>query len=202
MTKKVIAIIGSIMDASLFSEDMYDDYECEEFHWHNKDTPDILNKRDDIAAILFTGGSDVHPMLYNQKNTQSAPNLKRDLVERDVFAYGIRNKIPMLGVCRGAQLMNVLTGGSMIQHIDKHSGYRHDIITMDNKIIPVNSIHHQAMVPGDNMKVLAKSADGVVEAIIDEEHKLFGVQYHPEMMNVGHPGRNYFHSIVKQYELL
>ncbi len=159
-----------------------------------------------IDGVLFTGGVDIHPANFGQ---EPAADLGRVDTDRDRFELALyqaaRSRgLPVLGVCRGHQLINVAEGGSLHQHLSRdiagldHSqkamdGEPHHTVTLaDGSIlarafgrpsIMTNSYHHQAVDrPADSVKVTARSADGVVEGIEGTSGAwLLGVQWHPEM---------------------
>jgi GMP synthase-like glutamine amidotransferase len=108
---------------------------------------------DGVDAVVFWGGTDIHPSLYNQRignNTQqkAAEPMQRDIFEWKAMNYCKLNKIPMIGVCRGAQLMTAYVGGSLIQHVNWHHGH-HDMTTSDGRTMETTSCHHQMMYPFD-----------------------------------------------------
>ena len=157
-----------------------------------------LSSRKQIAktpfdALILLGGPDVHPSLYDEetKYPGSRSNWQRDNLEWQLIrkAYGL--KIPILGTCRGMQLINVTFKGTLWQDLKRdkigevdHRSYHN--IMIDGKsplagLIPlhVNSRHHQAVnkvAPG--FKPIAWSFDGVIEAIYCPG--ILGVQWHPE----------------------
>src|SRR4051812_40719078 len=126
-------------------------------------------------GFVLTGGVDTHPSLYNGKtvynNSPSAFQVERDVFEEKICRYSQLNKVPVLGICRGMQLINVLEGGKLIQDLDngnerhrkEESDKVHSIIAEDNSLLHnvsgsltgrVNSAHHQAIDPdgiGDNL---------------------------------------------------
>ena len=201
--RKVLLSVG-YGGKSLFSFPRYEKYEIVQIPWKEPAQINKVLEDDNLSGVLFTGGEDVHPMLYKQKNLKSYPNLHRDLIEKFVFEHCYEHGVPMIGICRGAQLINVLMGGAMIQDIDGHTGNgTHLIVTDDNKEVPVNSIHHQAMIPSNKIKVIARSkGDGIVETIVNPEHRMLGVQFHPEMMSPNAQGSVYFHSLVEKYDIV
>ena len=151
-----------------------------------------------IDGILISGGSDLHPSYYTEDVNYEIKIVERD---RSGFEFAIIHEIiklkkPVLGICYGMQLINVVFGGSLYQDIKQQVpaaiGHRegwHTIKIDDNKLIDrgefkVNSSHHQAVkVIGQRLNAIAFSADGIVEAVYSEDYPfLLGVQWHPERM--------------------
>ncbi len=160
---------------------------------------------DVIDGLVMTGGEDFSPLLFKQEPN---PFLEDVVPERDVYDIALIRKavqrgIPLLGICRGEQGLNIAMGGDLIQDIPstvkdavQHRqkatrSYGSHTITIEKgsllaellktEKIAVNSFHHQAVgkvAPG--YKVTARAADGVVEAIESADGKSFGVQFHPE----------------------
>lgn len=104
-------------------------------------------------CIVFTGGSDVDPSLYGESKTTKVlvTDLDRDHKEMAVFKYAVSHGIPMIGICRGAQFLNVMNGGKLVQHANGHS-VDHKIriptsVDYPVKEFVVTSTHHQLIVP-------------------------------------------------------
>jgi putative glutamine amidotransferase len=160
-------------------------------------------------GIILSGGEDVDPQFYGQDpHIHLGPTLPdRDLVEIEIVKYAIKNNIPILAVCRGVQILNVALGGTLIQDIPsqmkepiQHSQTverRRDThwvnISTDSKLyqildadrVRVNSLHHQALDKvSEDLRVVAMSSDGIVEAVeyIHSSTFTVGVQWHPESM--------------------
>lgn len=115
--------------------------------------------------IIFTGGTDVNPSLYGEKRhkrTQTSDQY-RDTLETKIYHAAYTKKKFMIGICRGAQLLNVLNGGSLWQHVDNHTGTCHPILYTNEKkekyIVPVTSDHHQMMIPTDYAQVWGKACE-------------------------------------------
>lgn len=105
-----------------------------------------------VDAVVFWGGADIHPSYYNEgKNVHSqagnAPS-RRDIFEWKAMQYCKLHNIPMIGVCRGAQLMTAFVGGKLIQHVNGHH-QPHMITTEDGEFFTSTSCHHQMMYPFD-----------------------------------------------------
>ncbi len=160
-------------------------------------------------GVLVSGGHDVDPMRYGQRNLYSGEiAIERD--EQDIFVtqYCSQNPdMPILGICRGIQIMNVAYGGTLIQDIEKQvpGGYHHfgDSYPRNvgwhsvdfsegcmlegiygKKKIMTNSYHHQSVdKPGEGVVITGYSEEGVVESFEKAGHKfVVAVQWHPEMM--------------------
>ena len=170
-------------------------------------TPSSDYESADIDGLLLGGGKDVFPERYNQSPKEEYQyDQKRD--EMEVFwAERARDEdIPTLGICRGAQLMNVMCGGTLHMSVaeayeDAHypdglihnALYRKSIEIEDGcllhritkrKNLMVNSIHKQAVAKlGDGLVINAKEDNGVIQAIAHDAHSFFlGIQFHPEFL--------------------
>jgi len=171
------------------------------------DTAAIGFYLDTIDALVITGGKfDVNPALYGDKTVHSAITLKdkRTQFEWAMTEEALKRDLPVLGICGGHQLLNVIFGGTLIQHIPdevesalqheqptpRNEGYhKAEVIkgTLLHKIVSasellVNSAHHQAIKEtGKGLIVNAMAPDGVIEGIESTGHKFcLGLQWHPE----------------------
>ena len=157
-------------------------------------------------GFLFTGGHDVSPVLYHEKPLDGFVSCckMRDDMEIVYLHDAINSNKPVLGICRGIQFINAALGGTLyqdlpLQHpsdIEHHQKppYNvpiHDVmIEKDSPLyhclktgtLPVNSYHHQAIKTlADNLKVMAKAPDGIIEAVYMSGHRfLWALQWHPE----------------------
>ena len=167
-----------------------------------------------VDGVLMTGGVDIAPETYGETALQPewAGDRGRDEYEIAVLRQALELEIPVLGVCRGAQVMNVALGGTMYQDITTQVAgslvhrnwdiYEHNYHSMAiepgtglAKLYPgvdsckINSVHHQGIKDlGKNLIVEARSVeDGIIEAIRLENSRsyCFGVQWHPEMQDPG-----------------
>ena len=149
-----------------------------------------------LDGILFTGGVDINPKLYGEEVDPKCGEIAdaRDDFEVRLMEVVEQYDIPVFGICRGIQSLNVLCGGSLHQHRDNHQGVRHDVdITEGTRLhaiigktkINANSFHHQcvkAIAPG--LIVTAHAEDGTIEAIERPGERFFvGVQWHPELLS-------------------
>jgi len=164
-----------------------------------------------LHGLLLAGGEDVDPQFYDDspKPEIEKTDPDRDEVELMLARWAVEAKMPILGICRGHQLLNVALGGSLYQDIQTELGVdeTHDmrgqgdgfrqkrphqvILDPESKIarelgavLWVNSLHHQAVArPGQGMKVVGTSPEGVIEAMELEDHPFaITVQWHPEML--------------------
>lgn len=201
----------------------YDDALVVKSLYHtNKDSVKFLLKHAD--GFLITGGVDVNPDIYGKGreiDKCGAIDSKRDSLETLIIRYAYENKVPILGVCRGEQIINVISGGTLIIDIPtdfgkslvhrkenefayhnvrlKKNSLLYDICKVDSGI--VNSAHHQAVDKlAEKLFISARSNDNLPEAIElkdTTQHPCFiGVQWHPERMkpnsNLAKPIGRYF----------
>lgn len=116
----------------------------------------FLNHPEEYALVCFTGGSDVSPELYGHQNLGSHNDEARDAREMEIFQTAHKAGIPMTGICRGSQFLNVMMGGTMVQHLkESHGGGSHTaLVRMEGRKgsyglrFEVTSSHHQMSVLG------------------------------------------------------
>ncbi len=138
-------------------------------------------KKDNI--LVLWGGEDIGTEIYNQvpnKYVHVWKMSERDREEISLLKEAITLGIPILGICRGAQLLCCFTGGQLIQHIEDHDGINHFVTTKDNFVFKTNSCHHQMMMPTAEQNILAtaKTTLGV-----DEYNTLFRTTKVPEVVH-------------------
>lgn len=159
-----------------------------------------------VDSIIISGGFDVNPLVYGEEPSQKGGFLcpERDDYDLMVIKAAMELNKPILGICRGIQILNAALGGTLYQDLSqiegcyiKHvqesrpevAGHSVEIVkgtklhSILGEKITTNSFHHQAikdLAPG--FKVAARSKDGVIEAIEKEEGFVIGIQWHPEMM--------------------
>ena len=154
------------------------------------------------GVLLLHGGADISPSIYKQRSNamcfaSNSPS-KRDADEMELVKKAQRMGIPIIGICRGAQLLCAMDGGYLMQHIEGHVGGYHPVIDTETKQEYIsNSCHHQMMVPSKYSKILAEhkeSTRGVDEANIEIDipsvpeivyfprMNAIGIQGHPEWM--------------------
>ena len=177
-----------------------------------------------IDGILFTGGGDIQPMLYKGKNHSSLSGIDsdRDRIELYLLKHAVKDNKPILGICRGIQLINVGMGGSLYEDIlsqvpsalqhQTYPEHKPDFLAHEVKIetgtllmeilgknqIQVNSTHHQAIkTVGRDLNPIGYAPDGIIEAITIRNVKFgIGVQWHPERLQNFQPMRNLFQAFI------
>ncbi|WP_342043556.1 gamma-glutamyl-gamma-aminobutyrate hydrolase family protein [Bacillus sp. OTU2372] len=176
-------------------------------------------------GIILSGGEDVDPLFYGEDpHPQLGPTTReRDSVEIAIAKYALENNIPLLAICRGIQILNVALGGSLlqdipsqvkepIQHSQKVTRSREThwvniqkdsklFQILDSEQVRVNSLHHQSINKvAKDLRVVAESSDGIVEAVeyIYPNTFTVGVQWHPESMaNTNNQMNNLFVEFIK-----
>lgn len=157
-------------------------------------------------GLILSGGGDPDPNLYGEDCLQELGDItpERDTFELAILEEFLKTKKPILGICRGLQLMNVFYGGTLyqdIKYVDTNIQHKqkwladlptHDINILENNILfeifgkkaRTNSFHHQMIKDlGRELTSIATANDGVIEAIQNKNYPFFyGVQWHPEMM--------------------
>ena len=194
--------------------------------------PPTLNFRtaeallDGLDGLLLSGGPDLDPGYYGE---EPIPELgttipEWDALEMALLRLALKRRMPIFGICRGMQILNVALGGTLYQDMPSQFGanvinhwqmtpkcqFTHDVEVQDDsylaeitdrQTVEVNSYHHQGIKDlADTLTAAARSADGVIEALETREfseHWLVGVQWHPEgMCDSGSGHRNLFEAHV------
>jgi putative glutamine amidotransferase len=174
-----------------------------------KNTDSILALAD---GIILTGGEDINPLQYNDTINLAVCgdiNYQRDTLERKLFDFAFKNKLPLVGVCRGMQMMNVASGGTLYGDIPSEIGttvihrnngevmheialscsnpyYTNLIFPLNKDTFLVNSWHHQGLKDiSENLRIIARSYDGLPEATVMDTSVhpfMIAVQFHPERL--------------------
>jgi gamma-glutamyl-gamma-aminobutyrate hydrolase PuuD len=175
-----------------------------------------ISDMDGIHLFVLFGGEDISPFYYKQKATHAhasnEPSM-RDLAEEQFFDHAITKSIPVLGICRGAQLACCLLGGKLWQDVENHAGKEHFIIYKGGAY-KTNSYHHQMMIPTETMDVLAYADclspikygekgpvrdDGdEAEIVFHPAFKVLMIQGHPEWASPQHDLYKLTQSLVKE----
>lgn len=158
-------------------------------------------------GIILSGGQDIHPKFYSEPQHKHLGDVdsRIDKYQLEVARTAIEMDIPLLGICKGMQIINVATGGTLYQDLEEMNTYllkhlqsgktfetSHDInIDKDSTLyklfgetLDVNSYHHQAVKKlGAGLKITSTSTDGVIESIeMNNKRLVLGVQWHPELL--------------------
>jgi putative glutamine amidotransferase len=105
-----------------------------------------------IDALVLWGGQDISPSLYNQTRIANSGPTEcsgRDVFEWELMRECLKRSIPIIGICRGAQILCAFAGGSLIQHVSGHRNSNHSITTKDGELLTIAGDHHQMMYPYD-----------------------------------------------------
>ena len=182
-----------------------------------KNTDSILELAD---GIILTGGEDINPLQYNDTVNLAVcedMNYQRDTLERKLFDFAMVHKIPLIGVCRGMQMMNVASGGTLYGNIPTEIGttvvhrnngeVNHKIVLVDTcslifpidtDTIMVNSWHHQGLkIMPNHLRVIARAFDGLPETVVMDKIQhpfMIAVQFHPERLKEN----NIIHTTMKE----
>jgi len=178
-----------------------------------------------VDALVLSGGEDIAPVHYGEASRDPAwaGNPRRDRLELGLYRAARAADKPVLGVCRGAQLIGVAEGGSLwqdlpslrpdtIQHrsqeaydalghaleIDAHPSARFLSALFDGEAARVNSVHHQGLRDEPpSLTVIARAPDGVAECCVHEDAWVLAVQWHPEWMQARASQRRLFATFVE-----
>lgn len=164
-----------------------------------------------LDGVMLPGGGDVSPTRYNEDNQTKLYDISdnRDHTEINLMQWSVEDDLPVLGICRGIQVMNVAMGGSLVQDIpstietderhsikvpdEERSKILHSVIIQRDSLlasvigetqIRVNSIHHQSIKDlAPTLQKVAQADDGIIEGVeMPDKHFVLGVQWHPEDM--------------------
>jgi putative glutamine amidotransferase len=170
----------------------------------------------DVDGLLLPGGWDVDPSFYGERRDENLGETDPELDETELsmFRQARARELPVLGICRGQQVINVAMGGSLVQHLEGHEvralGRSHLAHTIDvdpdselgraagEDKIRVNSLHHQAIKDlADGLQQTASGEDGTVEGVESNDGLIVAVQCHPEELAADLPwARHLFERFV------
>ena len=166
--------------------------------------PEIIESLLDVAdGVLLIGGPDYDPRYYGETpRPETLLIRKRPHFDIAFATAALRREMPILGICAGCQLLNIVTGGKLIQHLPNtpehrfttHSAtvtgegfFSRALGVAPGTTVTVNSFHHQAVDPehlGSGLRITGRSFDGTVEAIeLPGPRMVLGLQFHPERMD-------------------
>ncbi len=222
MTRPLIGISGRRWSASKLGENVPAAMSGLQFDLHFTDYPQSValagglpveltrdanaeEMVDHLDGLVLTGGADLDPEHYHEAPDEDLGQLEpdRDAWEMALFGAARKKGIPVLAVCRGLQLVNVVFGGTLRQHVelDEGAGHpqwevdgherTHTVSVVDGTLlgrlvageIGVNSLHHQVVEEvGEGLVVSAKASDGVVEGLEYPAERIVAVQWHPELL--------------------
>ena len=171
-------------------------YEVTVLATEGRTTADVLAAARAADVVVLLGGEDVDPALYGGPSDYPGGGMhepEADRVAVEVIRDAVARRAPLLGICRGHQLINVALGGTLVQDMAGHRGsgddhYVHTPVETTDPILrdvlaaaPALCTHHQAVAGlGAGLVVLARAADGTVEAVAHPDAPVLGVQWHPE----------------------
>lgn len=156
----------------------------------------------DLDALIIGGGDDISPEHYNgdiEARVKTDP--ERDRLEIEWIQKALERNIPLMGICRGAQLINVVLGGSLyqdIRHLRQRTYNRpgllptkHVRLSPDSQLanicrtvhLRVNSLHHQAIrTTGTDLHIVGWDLDNITQAVESKKNRIIGLQWHPEYL--------------------
>ncbi len=171
---------------------------------------DVHDVVEHLDGLILSGGADLDPERYGEPASHLLGEIEPERDEWEIALYRVARAkgIPVLGICRGFQLINVAHGGSLIQDVSLSDGSghpqwdrsgrerTHDVSCVGSSIVGslvgegllVNSLHHQVLDRlGQGLIATAKAPDGVVEAFETADARVLGVQWHPELLDAPDP---------------
>lgn len=216
--KQKLWLLGACLGAGRTFGSMFKDMEILPYNAFNR-----LKEIKNGDVVMYGGGEDISPMLYNEKPSRYSHAINpsyRDRFESEAFKIAIKNKAYNFGICRGAQLVCALSGGKLVQHITGHGG-DHWIKTNKGEMYRTSSVHHQMMYPWDidhvmiaisappqsdfyilNDNNVVKASDmkkDEPEIVWFPETMSLGIQGHPEFMAPHDPFVLYSKRLVKEH---
>ncbi|MEZ5557670.1 MAG: gamma-glutamyl-gamma-aminobutyrate hydrolase family protein [Pseudomonadales bacterium] len=165
-------------------------------------SPSRPDSPEPIDGVVVSGGHDVSPVLYAQDaDVLPQHDPERDAFELAVIDAALERDLPVLGICRGAQLLNVHQGGTLhgdLRQLRRRTSHRRTILPLKTLLVApgsrlasifgcgrarINSLHNQSIdALGTDLEVAARDLDGIVQAVEGRRRFLLGVQWHPEFL--------------------
>lgn len=203
MSKNVYIVNGSYAYVQLFKELGFN----------------VVKNPDEATLAVFTGGEDVTPALYGDKAHKfTYNNPHRDGVEKNLFEQFRKKDVPMVGICRGGQFLNVMSGGRMYQHVGEHTRSHYIVDAKTGETIYVSSTHHQMMLPSEAAITIATANQGGfrewydgqvfkrdisnkdIEVVYYSNTRALCFQPHPEFVGAEYEGmKKYFSYLLNEY---
>lgn len=180
---------------------------------------ELVDNPENATLICFTGGADVSPHLYHAaRHRTTFSDAYRDAKEQRLFSFAQDNGIPCVGICRGAQFLNVMSGGAMFQDVTKHTAAHYITDHETGDVVYVSSTHHQMMMPAKDAKVVATSnlrgtrewfeGDIIYKDVADEDYEVvfyertnsLCFQPHPEFLSPEYESmKAYFADLLNRF---
>lgn len=216
---KLVAI-GGCMGAPTYFKEMFTEHQI--IQMYGDGIEEAISKITNNCVVMLGGGEDISPAIYTDKpsahNYGSLQPSRRDEIEMLAFRKAVEVGAKIYGICRGAQLACVLSGGKLYQDVTGHAGRDHLITTKDGHEYFSSSAHHQMMMPTNvkheliawtteaRSKYYIIDDDNILEDIGHEpeivyfpETRALGVQGHPEFMPRTSPFVIYNQQLIKEY---
>lgn len=199
---------------------IYADFHPWDVYWPKANTLASSNPADleEGDILIVHGGADISPSLYNKavsRRTWAGDRPShRDATEWAMMQQAKKLGVPIIGICRGGQMLCALAGGHLIQHVNNHSG-EHIVTTVDGEEFSTNSIHHQMMYPfnvkhemlgwvKEKLSDVHLDVDEDVDVAVEPEYvyfpevKGFAIQWHPEMMRASEKATQYIIKTINE----
>jgi putative glutamine amidotransferase len=181
--------------------------------------PSQIDEVFEYQGVVVTGGHDIDPVLYAaEPEVEPRYDRARDALEAQVIKNALDRNLPLLGICRGAQLLNASLGGSLFQDLRPHrnkTSHRRTLLPLKTlRVVSgsglehlfgggtcrINSLHNQAIDRvGENLVVSGRDLDGIVQSVENPNYGfLIGVQWHPEFLLFMRRHRSLFKALLAQ----
>lgn len=168
-----------------------------------------------LDGLILPGGGDITPSFFGEKNTASRNiDTELDILQLQALESFIRRKKPVLGICKGIQLINICLGGDIWQDLNTAANHRYKnsdqfhtssiapgnpLYTLYGPKLEINSAHHQGLRRlAPELEAIQWADDGVIEGIRHKSLPILGVQWHPERLSNGGLLFSYFVSLVSE----
>lgn len=169
-------------------------------------------------GVVITGGHDIDPVLYAaEPEIQPRHDPERDALEAAIIDHALQQRLPLLGICRGAQLLNARCGGNLLQELRslrRMTSNRWTVLPLKTLLVSegsrlqqlletsqgrINSLHNQAIDRvGQGLQVSGRDLDSIIQAVEATDHPfLLGVQWHPEFLLLQRRQRRLFRALVQ-----